>query len=494
MISANLSDDVGRFLFLKDSVSGLFPELVSSFTMPNETRSTDPEVVHFLGKTPTYWDRNVAFIANLMGLFFGNEEETQMLADEVGEIDSYGGRMLPILNLLYAGAGENLLLLEREPDPTLVEFFSEKAGLDLPEVAVLPHEDYLRLGDRLQRGEALAHAASRRVCEYADDTIDGYVTDEVLGSLAARLGKRTVSSVEGSRRGNNKWLLHSHLEEVGLPFPVTEIAESGSDAGRCLKALKAAGFSSGVIKAPIGASGIGLIKVDSLDDCDSIVIPGHFFTEGPCMVQGWLKPGEFGVEKIRSPSVQLFLDEEKVALYDLTEQILSHDSVHEGNEAPPPYLSEWPDLKAELLRQAGIVGKWLHRQGYQGTGSVDFLVACETDRKFTVYVCEINARVTGATYPAVLARHFLPGGAWLLRNLRFSEPVPGAQILDLLASSGDLFIPGKSDLGVFPVNFNFGADGLVQKGQFLCLSSSPQANHMLLRLAELDLPCVPDRD
>ena len=462
--------------------------------MPSDVRSAAPQVVDSIGKTPTYWNRNVAFVANLMGLFFGNEEETQMLADEVGEIETYGGRMLPILNLLYAGEGENLLLLEREPDPTLVEFFTETAGLDLPEVAILPHDDYIRLGGRLERGEMLVHAASRRVCECTNETIDGYVTDEILGNLADRLGKNTVSSIEGSRRGNNKGLLHLYLEEVGLPFPVTEMAECGADVPGSLEVLKKAGFTSGVIKAPIGASGIGLIKVDSLDDCDAIEVPEHFFSEGPCIVQGWLKPGEFEIETIRSPSVQLFLDDENVVLYDLTEQILSHDSVHEGNEAPPPYLGECPDLKGELLRQAGIVGTWLHRQGYRGTGSVDFLVAFEAAGKFTVYVCEINARVTGATYPAVLARHFLPKGAWLLRNLRFSEPVSGRQIIDMLASSDDLFIPGKSDLGVFPVNFNFGKDGVVQKGQFLCLASSPQANHMLLRLAELDLPSVPDRD
>jgi hypothetical protein len=136
----------------------------------------------------------------------------------------------------------------------------------------------------------------------------------------------------------------------------------------------------------------------------------------------------------------------------------------------------------------------LHRQGYRGTGSVDFLAAVDGAGRSTVYVCEINARVTGATYPAVLAKHFLPEGAWLLRNLRFSEPVSGSAIIDLLAASDDLYIPGKSESGVFPVNFNFGKDGLIHKGQFLCLSASPTGNQELLHMAEIDLPCAPDRD
>ena len=75
--------------------------------------------------------------------------------------------------------------------------------------------------------------------------------------------------------------------------------------------------------------------------------------------QGWLQPGELGVREIFSPSVQLFLDDESVSLYDLTEQILSDASIHQGNEAPPPYLPMKKGLRSELLRQAGEAGSWL---------------------------------------------------------------------------------------------------------------------------------------
>ena len=105
-----------------------------------------------------------------------------------------------------------------------------------------------------------------------------------------------------------------------------------------------------------------------------------------------------------------------------------------------------------------------------------------------------SSRVTGATYPSVLARHFMPEGAWLLRNLRFREPLEGEELLRRLDQSGDLFVPGQSEAGVMPVNFNFGRDGLVHKGQFLCLAHSSAGSHVLLGLAELDLPCEPDRD
>lgn len=446
------------------------------------------------GRLPTFPKRNGVFVANLLGLFFGNDEQTQMLADEVGELDSYGGRLIPIIDLMFPGRDSNLLVLEREPDPALCRYFEDTAGLSLPELFVLPHQEYTGIGEALAEGRSIEHRILSVLESHTAPVIQGYVTDPTLSSLARATGKRTLSSAEGSHRGNNKRELHLHLEAIGLPVVATELAESPDDVPGCLERLRAAGYSAGVVKSAIGASGIGLIKIDSLGDPDIPTVPDNFFFEGPCLVQGWLKPGEFGVAEIKSPSVQLFLDEESVALYDITEQILSRASVHEGNEAPPYYLADRPDLRIELLRQAGEAARWLHAQGYRGTGSVDFLVVEKEDGSTTAYVCEINARVTGATYPSLLARHFIPDGAWLMRNLRFKKPLTGEELLKILRDSGDLFIPGKTEAGVLPINFNFGSDRLVHKGQFLCLAHSTAGSHVLLEMAELDLPCEPDRD
>ncbi len=469
-------------------------------TIPRMNQKTAlPEpvtVVESIDRPPVFWNQNVTFVANLLGLFFGNEEQTRMLAEEVGEVDSYGGRLLPVLDLLFAGPGKNLLVLEREPDRYLQDFFAEEVGLSLPDIEVLPHREYSEIGRKIERSGVLKHKIVERLGRHKAERVDGYVTDDTLSRLAETICKRTFSTVEGSRKGNNKRLLYEYLEETGLPTPVTEIACSPEEVKDCLQKLERAGFESAVIKAAMGASGIGMTKVDSLADCDDTAgsVPEHFFTEGPCLIQGWLKPGCFGITSVRSPSVQLFLNEDSVTMFDITEQILSHESIHEGNESPPPYLAKKPEWRGELLRQASIAAKWLHSQGYRGTASADFLLVEKGDGGFEVYVCELNARVTGATYPSVLARHFMPDGAWLLRNLRFTEPLTGKELLDLLKTSNDLYIPGQSESGVFPLNFNFGSDGLIHKGQFLCLAPSSGGSRMLLNLAKLDLPCETDRD
>jgi hypothetical protein len=182
----------------------------------------------------------------------------------------------------------------------------------------------------------------------------------------------------------------------------------------------------------------------------------------------------------------MFLNDETVFLFDWTEQILSHDSVHEGNTSPPPYSAEHPEIKEELFRQAAIAGEWLHDQGYRGTASTDFLV---TDREghTEVTICEINARLTGATYPAVLARHFMADGCWKMRNMSFRTSLDGEQVLLLMRRAGLLYRP-TDDSGILPFNFNIDAQGKVIKGQFLCLGGNHEICNGLLSRARKELP------
>jgi len=444
---------------------------------------TPVRIISRPGQLPEFWDRHAVFFANLLALFFGNEAETKSLAQEVGEIDSYGGRLIPILNLIFQKEN-SLLVLERAPDEHLCRYFRDGLGLKLPELIILSHPEYEEIGRTLVNGEG-CHPFLDQMKNHPSHWVDGYVTDQTLALIALALGKETVATSEGSQRGNNKYFLHQHLCANGLPVVETETAENAADVNEIIARFRGAGYSHAVIKSQIGASGIGMIKVDTSDEVD---VPDHFFFEGPVLVQVWLKAGEKSVTQMRSPSVQMFLNEESVSLYDVTEQILSDESIHEGNESPPTYLAEHPEIGEELLRQAGIAGSWLHETGYRGTASTDFLlVDREGQDDPEVYVCEINARVTGATYPSVLARHLQKGGAWLLRNLRLSEPQSGDVLLEMLDRPGHLYMPGMKS-GIVPINFNFGEDGKVHKGQFLCLADTAERCHELLDLAEEDLP------
>ncbi|KAA1261544.1 [Butirosin acyl-carrier protein]--L-glutamate ligase [Rubripirellula obstinata] len=462
----------------------------------NETAA--PSFIDTAGRLPPMWDRRVIFFANLLSIFFENKEQTKVLSDQVGELDSYSARLIPLVNLLFRGCSggrNNHLVVERPPDPALCKYLENDLGLSLPELVVLDHNKYLQWGQRLRQESAadLSRIFGEEIDSSKSLCLDGYVTDETLTALASKIGCTTVSTMSGSHDGNNKLLLHRFLADQGLPTLDTVIAESADDISGCADQLSQRGYSSAIVRSQIGASGIGMVKLSGLGETECLPqVPDYFFYEGPCLVQGWLAAGEQGIQSLRSPSTQLFLDETTVYAFDMTEQILSDDSVHEGNESPPAYLDQLPDLRSETIAQAEIVGRWLHRTGYRGPASIDWLVVERSSvkgdvAKMEVFVCEINARVTGATYPSILAKHFHPSGAWLLRNLRLGVPETSAALLQIFESAGHLF-HADSHSGILPLNFNFGPDGLVHKGQFICIGDSTEQCHHLLHLAQQDLP------
>lgn len=443
------------------------------------------EVSRAVGSTPNGWeDRSVIFFANLLSLFFGNRGGARQLEQEIRCVDSYGGRLLPVLGLIFGGSN-NVLVLERQPEPSLRQLFLD-IGLDLPKTEILTRHEFLELGSKLDQGRLAGQPLLDRLREEPAGYLDGFVTDETIERIATELGKRTLSTLEGSHRGNNKLLLHQHLESRGLPVFPTILAARAEEVPNALRALSKQGYRHGVIKAQIGASGIGLIKAST--DGAAVEVPPAFFHEGPCMVQAWLEPGTHGVRSVLSPSVQMFLSRDTALLYDLTEQILDPEaSIHQGNESPPGYLDVHPGLADELFHQAAEAARWLHRQGYRGAASTDFLVTLWEDGDATSYICEINARVTGATYPSVLARHFQPQGSWRMRNLELSQPMHGADLLDRLKQRGELFDP-TSRRGILPVNFNLDPEGRVRKGQFLAIGERLDDCRHLLDAARHDLP------
>ncbi len=427
----------------------------------NKAKSTFMEVREAPGELPELWDREAVFVANLLSLFFGNELETETLREEVGALETYGGRLVPIVNMVFAG-GRNLLTLEREPDARLWRYFQEDLGLNLPEIEILPHADYA--ARREGATSAVLENVLKTIKSHPSIWMDGFVTDELLAHTAELTDKKLISSVEGSKCGNNKLLLHRHLAEAGLPSFDTVVAESPSDVPRCLQILNDWGYRYAVVKAQIGASGVGMRKLDVSAPSG---IPDYLFFEGPCLVEGWLDDSLEGIEVLGSPSVQMFVHDNRLHLYDITAQFLNAESVHEGNQAPPPFLQGAPQVTRELLQQAEVGGRWLHGIGYRGTASADFHMV-RRDGKIEIRLCEINARVTGATYPAILARRFVPRGAWIMRNVMFTTPRKSDAILNELESLGILYRPGNES-GVLPVNFNANDEGVVAKAQLLAL-------------------------
>lgn len=443
-----------------------------------------PKIQQIPGHIPPFWDGSAVFFANILSLFYGNIAETDVLKREVGALETYGSRLLPLINIMFQG-DDNLLFLESEPDVRLIEYFSRDLGLTLPRLEVIPADIYSVFTPNSDQYPSKGDIILDAIAHCKAEWIDGYVVDDALLNIARLTGKQILGTPQGSRNGNDKWLLHQYLHSTSLDVFDSFFAETPDQIESGLKQLSKMGYTYAVIKSPIGASGVGMQKImlsqsSYLDD-----VPDYLLHEGRILVQGWLDETVQGVEFVGSPSIQLFLDHDSIYLYDLTDQILSPDSIHEGNIAPPLYLIDEGACRDELFKQAGIAGEWLFQQGYRGTGSIDFHVI-RRDYKLEVRICEINARVTGATYPAILARKFNPQGAWLMRNIRFDPKHDTSNLLDAIDQTGLLYRPDQ-EVGILPFNFNPTPSGKIVKGQFLFLGSSVNDVFSLLKkVQELD--------
>lgn len=440
-----------------------------------------------IGSLPSFFQENTCFFANILSIFFENVYLRAILSKEIGTLSSYGGRLIPILNLLYQG-GANLLFLEEPPVSVLLKYFQDVLHLSLPQIKILPHRKYLSYARNYNRSDNFIKFLKNS----SPQTINGYVSDRALFMLAKLSGKRLTSSLKGSRRGNNKYFLYKHILAEGFPSFDTYTAKDHTGIIKAFHNLQRQGYSKIVVKSQLGASGIGMMRITSTKEV--LRVPRSFFKEGRVLVQGWLDESVEEVKYIGSPSVQIFVKENSVAIYDITAQLLFDNAVHQGNLTPAPYLEGRGDLVKEIIRQAISASLWLNRQGYRGPASIDFHII-ERQGRFEVRISEINARVTGATYPSVLARYFTPQKPWLMKNISFYKKVSPLFVMKVLDRHNLLFFPGRKK-GILPFNFNFSSKGILIKGQFLFLAPAVDGLYSLLnKLTSLkELPVKFDRD
>ncbi|HYQ98184.1 MAG TPA: hypothetical protein VEO92_07430, partial [Candidatus Nitrosocosmicus sp.] len=229
-------------------------------TQHGSLRHMAPEVKITPGRLPQFWDRNVLFFCNMHSIFYDNQEEVNDLISQIYGAHSYGSRVISILNLLFR-RGPNKIFLEAPPEPNLLDYLSGDLRLSLPSFAVLDHRGYQDLVAGIKDSEVELPVEDLKA--HAATWVDGFVTDRLLVEVATGLNKRTISTFEGSKNGNNKYLLYRHQLERGLPVFETLLAATPREVPAALARLRQLGYSTAVVKAQIGASGYGMIKLNT---------------------------------------------------------------------------------------------------------------------------------------------------------------------------------------------------------------------------------------
>ncbi|NIO07630.1 MAG: hypothetical protein GTO40_06325, partial [Deltaproteobacteria bacterium] len=161
-----------------------------------------PNTRRCIGELPPFWDRNVIFFSNLQSIFYENAEEAKHLLEGISGATGYGGRVLCIIDLLFAKR-PNLVVLEARPDQGLIHYLSHDLGLSLPDFVVLGHDGYREVASLVKSSKnGKAKETLKGLKKHKAGWIDGFVTDSSLAHIARLLGKRTISTLEGSKNGN----------------------------------------------------------------------------------------------------------------------------------------------------------------------------------------------------------------------------------------------------------------------------------------------------
>ncbi len=208
--------------------------------------------------------------------------------------------------------------------------------------------------------------------------------DEDTEKLAKIIGAHNYISYAIMQAANDKLQLKNFLISAGLPF-IEWISTADPDIIREYFYKTEHYF----FKSPQGVSGYGFWsnQKNTLPDIlewynwEEIII-------------------ERVIEKIGSPSIQFCIWWDKIiksCIFGYTDQILQDWQYYLGNASPSNFLQTHPHLTQKIFSLSEAVIRYIQSIGYIGFWGIDFMIGSDDE----VYATEVNARFTGATYPAI---------------------------------------------------------------------------------------------
>ena len=214
-------------------------------------------------------------------------------------------------------------------------------------------------------------------------TLINFTIDIRVENLAQSIWAKTLVNSKISEIANNKLKLKKFLQKVSLPV-VEWIYTNNADTIRKYFSEQEHYF----FKDPLGVSGYGFWsnQKNSLEE-----------------ILTWYGGKDIIIEKViekdSSPSIQFCIygkSEKKAVIFGFTDQILEWWQHYIWNQSPSQYLAN-KEITHEFIRQSEIIIWYLIEVGYIWFGGIDFMVSKSKE----IFATEVNARFTGATYPAI---------------------------------------------------------------------------------------------
>lgn len=324
----------------------------------------------------------VVSIREAMWYFFNKEtlvlNDTRLLIipsvlPHIPFVGSYDQRILPILS--------NTTLVISDPlYPEIFEYLDSMGFTNNVDVISITNNTSIPLTENILQDESIL----KKLRDKKFKKVINCFIDERVEELARTIGAITDINSDISRWANDKAKLKQYLERNNLPT-ISGTYTSESEVIKNYFNKEEEYF----FKSPQGVSGYGFWsnKKNSLDE-----------------ILQWIGEDEIIIEQViakeSSPSIQFCIygekDARKACIFGFTDQILEGGQYYLGNQSPSRYHGN-AFIEKEIIRQSEAIMEYLMSIEYVGFGWIDFIVTPE----HAIYATEVNARFTGATYPAI---------------------------------------------------------------------------------------------
>ena len=283
-----------------------------------------------------------------------------------------------------------------------------------------------------------------------------YIESYDAGKLAGEIGAFLFRSSEFTDWINNKSNYREILKELKLPI-IPGYQTNLEKAEGHFNELKNQGFKKVVLKKERSISGFSVFVIEKEGDF-SQCLKDNFSEQKSFVLEGFIEDVKY------SPNFQYFITENNVEFIVATDQLLEKDGVSYSGNLYPSFLIKKPAIWKTINEMSEKICDYLQRKRCFGLAGIDYIVTGQGK----VYSTEVNARLNGSTFPALIAEKLFGEGVnihWLFKTFHFKSTS-----FENLFNKFKYFIKKRGEIGILPV----GVDLLesMSEGQFMIITEN----------------------
>lgn len=285
----------------------------------------------------------------------------------------------------------------------LADYFRFNRVSDFQNDHILEIEDSSVSVEHLTSNILKSPTVLRELTRLHGNSIEPFIVSPRLEAISNQIGKGIPMPALTAERFNDKWRLRRLLEHMGISTPGGILIDSRTgmllDQGvSAVEELRRVGHIEFCITRPHSCSGQGMFRFRHVEAMAEI-LQTDLCNDSRLLIEPWIQ------DVVGSPSFQVRIGDTNADDYliGITDQILcsgdnTRGPAHLGNSSPSEYC-----INAGFMSLVGRIIDVLRNNGARGLLGVDLIVTRSSANSTEILVSEVNARMTGSMFGALLA-------------------------------------------------------------------------------------------